>query len=580
MPRLRRLLPYLARHKVSLTIGVACVLGAAGVGLLAPLLIGAAIDSIQREVSSRTLLGYGGLLVGVTLVQGLFSFAQRRLLVAMSREVELDLRNDYFQHLQTLEPSFYRDSYTGDLMARATNDLQAVRMICGPAIMYSANTLFTSIGALAFMLRIHTGLTLVALATMPVVALAMKLFGQAIHNLFQQVQRRFSDLSTRVQESLAGARVVRAYAVEEVENRRFEELNRAYVDENRRLVRWSAAFHPLLQGLIGLGFIGVLWYGGSLAAAGRITVGEFVAFNFFLGKLIWPMIAIGWVINLVQRGLASLSRILEVIDTEPEIRDAPDALAPARLRGEIVFRGLGFAHGDGEPLLSEIDIEAPAGSTVAVVGRTGSGKTTLLSLVPRLIEPPPGALTLDGVDVRRLRLATLRRAVAMVPQESVLFSASVADNIAFGRPSADRAEILEAARIAGLEDDLEALPDGLDTLVGERGVTLSGGQRQRVALARAVLRDAPVLLLDDCLSAVDTATEEQILGHLGSVLAGRTVFLVAHRVSTVRRADQIVVLDRGRIVERGDHDELLAAGGLYAELERLQRLEEELAAAS
>ncbi len=580
MPRLRRLLPYLARHKVSLTIGVACVLGAAGVGLLAPLLIGAAIDSIQREVSSRTLLGYGGLLVGVTLVQGLFSFAQRRLLVAMSREVELDLRNDYFQHLQTLEPSFYRDSYTGDLMARATNDLQAVRMICGPAIMYSANTLFTSIGALAFMLRIHTGLTLVALATMPVVALAMKLFGQAIHNLFQQVQRRFSDLSTRVQESLAGARVVRAYAVEEVENRRFEELNRAYVDENRRLVRWSAAFHPLLQGLIGLGFIGVLWYGGSLAAAGRITVGEFVAFNFFLGKLIWPMIAIGWVINLVQRGLASLSRILEVIDTEPEIRDAPDALAPARLRGEIVFRGLGFAHGDGEPVLSEIDIEAPAGSTVAVVGRTGSGKTTLLSLVPRLIEPPPGALTLDGVDVRRLRLATLRRAVAMVPQESVLFSASVADNIAFGRPSADRAEILEAARIAGLEDDLEALPDGLDTLVGERGVTLSGGQRQRVALARAVLRDAPVLLLDDCLSAVDTATEEQILGHLGSVLAGRTVFLVAHRVSTVRRADQIVVLDRGRIVERGDHDELLAAGGLYAELERLQRLEEELAAAS
>ncbi len=580
MSLLERLAPYVGRYRWRLAAGLLCVLGASVVGLAAPLLIGAAVDSLRRTVSGRALLAYGGLLVAVTLVQGLFSFAQRRLLVAMSRDIEFDLRDDYFGHLQTLPPAFYRDSYTGDLMARATNDLQAVRMICGPAIMYSANTLFTSLGALFFMLRIHPGLTLVALCMLPLVAVAMKVFGQVIHTMFLEVQKRFSDLSTRVQENLAGARVVRAYAVEDEERRRFERLNREYVERNRQLVRWSAAFHPLLQGLIGLGFVAVLWYGGSLVARGGITVGEFVAFNFFLGKLIWPMIAIGWVINLVQRGLASLGRILEILDTEPEIRDAPDAVSPPQIRGEVAFRSLEFGYREGAPVLAGIDIEAAAGSTLAVVGRTGSGKSTLLSLVPRLLDPPPGALLVDGVDVRRLRLETLRGAVAFVPQEALLFSLTVAENIAFGRPGASRAELLEAARIAGLEEDLELLPHGLDTLVGERGVTLSGGQRQRVALARAVLRRPRLLLLDDCLSAVDTRTEETILRNLAGVFEGRTVLLVAHRISTVRQADQIVVLDAGRIVERGDHRQLLAAGGLYAELERLQRLEDELAAVS
>ncbi len=465
-------------------------------------------------------------------------------------------------------------------MARATNDLQAVRMICGPAIMYSANTLFTAVGALFFMARIHLGLSLVSLCALPLVVVVMRLFGQRIHLLFQQVQSRFSSLSTRVQENLAGARVVRAYAVETEEKRRFEGLNREYVERNRQLARWSSAFHPLLQVLIGVGFVAVLWYGGSLVARDAITVGELVAFNFFLGKLIWPMIAIGWVINLVQRGLASLGRILEILDTEAEIRDAPGAVAPAELRGEVRCRALEFAYQPGEPVLRDIDLDVPAGSTLAVVGRTGSGKSTLLSLVPRLLEPPPGTVLVDGIDVGRIRLAALRGAIGVVPQESILFSLTVAENIAFGRPEASRAEVLEAARVAGLEEDLEQLPRGLDTLVGERGVTLSGGQRQRVALARAVLRRPRLLLLDDCLSAVDTRTEETILGNLAAVFEGRTVFLVAHRVSTVRRADQIVVLDGGRIAERGDHQSLLAAGGAYAELARLQELEEELAAVS
>ena len=580
MRPLRRLGPYLARYRGRLVAGLLAVFAAAAVGLAAPLLIGGAVDSLRGAADRDTLLRYGLLLVAVTLVQGLFSFAQRRLLVAMSRDIEFDLRDDYFGHLQTLPLSYYRENYTGDLMARATNDLGAVRMICGPAIMYSANTLFTAVGALFFMARIHVGLSLVSLCALPLVVLVMRLFGQRIHQLFQRVQSRFSDLSTRVQENLAGARVVRAYAVEAEEKRRFENLNRGYVERNRRLVRWSAAFHPLLQALIGLGFVAVLWYGGSLVAAGTITVGELVAFNFFLGKLIWPMIAIGWVINLAQRGLASWSRILEVLDAEPEIRDAADAVAPAEIRGAVRCRDLDFAYRTGEPVLRRIDLEVPAGSTVAVVGRTGSGKSTLLSLVPRLLDPPPGAVTVDGVDVRRMRLAALRGAVGFVPQESILFSLTVAENIAFGRPAASRQEVLEAARVAGLEEDLETLPRGLDTLVGERGVTLSGGQRQRVALARAVLRRPRMLLLDDCLSAVDTRTEEVILGNLAGVFEGRTVFLVAHRVSTVRQADQIVVLDGGRIIERGTHHELLAAGGSYAELARLQRLEEELAAVS
>ena len=577
---LRRLGPYFVRYRGPLVAGIASVFGAALVGLAAPLLIGGAVDSLREGPEADTLLRYGGLLVAVTLIQGLLSFAQRRLLVAMSRDIEFDLRDDYFGHLQTLPPSFFRDNYTGDLMARATNDLQAVRMICGPAIMYSTNTLFTAVGALFFMARIHVGLSLVSLCALPLVVFVMRVFGQRIHALFQKVQSRFSDLSTRVQENLSGARVVRAYAVEEEERRRFEALNRGYVERNRLLVRWSAAFHPLLQALIGLGFVAVLWYGGSLVASGGITVGELVAFNFFLGKLIWPMIAIGWVINLVQRGLASLGRILEILDTEPEIRDAPDAVALAELRGAVHFQGLDFAYLREEPVLREIDLEVPAGSTLAVVGRTGAGKSTLLSLVPRLIEPPPGTLTVDGIDVGRVTLAVLRGAIGFVPQESMLFSLTVAENIAFGRPGASRDEVLEAARVAGLEEDLELLPQGLDTLVGERGVTLSGGQRQRVALARAVLRRPRLLLLDDCLSAVDTRTEELILSNLAGVFEGRTVFLVAHRVSTVRQADQIVVLDGGRIVERGSHGELLAAGGAYAELARLQQLEEELAAVS
>ena len=577
MNRLAELLPYFRRHRAQLVAGMGSNLGEAILGLAAPIIIGSGIDALLQSFSSQLLLRYAGVLVGVTLLQGVFSFLKRRILVAMSRDIEFEIRDRYFAHLERMSQAFFQRNHTGDLMARGTNDLQAVRMLCGPAIMYSANTLFTACGALFFMIRIDGGLTLLALCALPFVAFVTKVFGQRIHKLFQDVQEQFATMSMNVQENLSGVRVIRAYAQEASSQTRFEGLNREYVERSRHLIRWTAAFHPLLQGLIGLGFVAVLWYGGGLAAAGTITVGQFVTFNFFLARLVWPMIAIGWVINLAQRGSASWNRILQILESEPEIADSPEC-TQRQLDGQIAMANLSFTYaGQPQPALQNIDLEVEAGSIVAIVGRTGAGKSTLLSLLCRLWDPPAGTLLYDGIDIRRYCLESLRRSVSVVPQETFLFSATLAENIAFGQPSASREEIRRVADIAGLEEDLAVLPNGLETRVGERGVTLSGGQKQRVALARALLRKPRVLLLDDCLSAVDTRTEERILGELEQEFSGRTVFLVSHRISTVQRADLILVLDHGRIVERGDHRQLLVGNGIYADLHRRQQLEEELA---
>jgi ATP-binding cassette subfamily B protein len=581
--RFAYLWPFLRGHRRKLILGLLSILASVVVGMASPLLVGRTIDALRANVTRSTLLAYAALIVGVSLVQGVFSYLQRKILVSMSRDVEYDLRNVYFGHLETQPPGFFQDRPTGDLMARATNDLQAVRMLCGPAIMYSSNTVFTAAGCLFFMARMNGRLTLLALTTMPLVALTTKFFGQRIHAMFTDVQGKFSDISARVQESFSGVRVVRAYAQEEREMEEFRRINEDYLERNRRLIGWTVAFFPLLQGLVGLGFVAVLWYGGTLVIRGTLTVGEFVTFNFFLSKLIWPMIAIGWVINLAQRGLASLARIREILEVQPAIRDE-EPLEPlvgdmAEIRGAVRFEDLTFAYKEGmEPVLKDVTFQAPAGHTVAVVGRTGSGKSTLLALIPRLVDPPTNTLWIDGTDVRRLPLAHLRSQIGMVPQETFLFSATIRDNIALGRPEATEEQVLEAARLANLVPDLALFPQGLDTLVGERGLTLSGGQKQRVALARALLREPRLLLLDDCLSAVDTHTEETILENLRTVFQGRTVFLVSHRISTVKDADLILVLDEGRILERGTHAQLTASGGLYADLHQRQLLEEELAA--
>ena len=612
MNKLRPLLPYFKPYLKRLAAGIAAILATACLGLVSPLIVGWAIDAIRSELSQSALLRYAGLLVGITAVSGIFSFFQRYILVSMSRSIEYDLLHDFYDHLQKLPAGYFQENTVGDLMARATNDVSAVRMVCGPAIMYSTNTVVVGLGAAFFMMRIHVGLTLLALVSLPAVAIITKVFGQKIHHLFESVQERYGDLSTKVQENLSGARVVRAYVQEDAERREFRKHNRTYVDSNRNLIRWNAAFHPLIQTTVGLGFAAVLWFGIHLILRGQITVGQYVTFNLFLGKMVWPMIAIGWVINLAQRAAASMGRLQAVFSTKPAIRDRPAAdgsvpIDPGHIDGALRFRDLTFAYdsdeptkteGDegrvGRPALSNINLEIAAGRTIAIVGRTGSGKSTLLHLIPRLLDPPEGGLEVDGRDVHQVRLDALRGAMAFVPQETFLFSATVRHNIAFGRPDlrflenpthgdelkaqgADE-EIRRAAALAGLDADLEGFPQGLDTLVGERGITLSGGQKQRVALARAILCDPQILLLDDCLSAVDAQTEEQILTNLRTVFPGRTVLLASHRIAAARLADRIVVLEGGRVTAQGTHEELVEGGGLYAELYERQRLEDALAA--
>ena len=561
------------------------------ISLTQPQVLRFAVDDLYRGVTSEKLGRYAVVLFAIALAAGVFKFWMRQAVIGISRHVEYDLRNDLFAHLQKQPLQYFQHSRTGEIMSRATNDMAAVRMMLGPGLMYLVNTTVVAVVSIGFMLAISPRLTLYSLLPLPLVSLAVWIVGDRIHRRFEDIQAHFATLSARVQESLSGVRVVRAFAREAGELDDFGSLNREYLRKNLELVSTSGFLNPALAFLSGLAALLALYLGGRQVVAGRITLGEFVAFTVYLAKLNWPMVALGWVVNLFQRGLASYRRILEILDTPPAIASPPSRIAagsgaggPARpaaevCRGEIEFRRLTFAYpGTRRPALRDVSFTVPAGCTVAIVGRTGSGKSTLLALLPRLFDPPPGTVLIDGCDVRSFDLHALRSRIAAAPQDAFLFSATLAENIAYGVEQAGAEMIERAARTAGLDGDVSAFPNGFATRVGERGITLSGGQKQRTTIARAVLRDAPILLLDDCLSSVDTQTEEVILRALRAEMARRTTLLVSHRVSTVREADQIVVLDDGAVVERGTHQALLAREGHYAELYRQQQIEEELEA--
>jgi ATP-binding cassette subfamily B multidrug efflux pump len=568
---------HLWRYRRGLALGLGALVLKDVAGAAQPLVIRAAIDTLAHALGIARLLRYAGYLVGLAIVKGLFQYWMRVILIGISRDIEYDLRNDLFRHLVDLSPDYYGRERTGDIMARATNDLNAVRMMLGPGIMYWTETSLTFLLAIVIMVTVDWRLAALAILPAPLVSLAVIFFGRAIHARFERIQAMFSDISSRVQENLAGVRMVRAFVQEQAELRHFEKLNRAYIAENIRLVKISGVFQPLLEALIGLTFLTVLWYGGGQVLAGRISLGSFVMFNTYMGILVWPMIALGWVVNLMQRGGASLARINQIFEEKPTIAAPPHPIPLAGLRSEIEFRGASVGYPSGLAL-DDVNLTIEAGATVAVVGHTGAGKSTLVGLVPRLMDPTAGRVLLDGIDLRDLSPAELRRHIGFVPQETFLFSATIAGNIAFGVESATAEEIRRAAELAGLAADIESFPNGYGTMVGERGITLSGGQKQRTAIARAILRNPRILVLDDALSSVDTLTEERILEGLADAMRGRTVILISHRVSTVRQADLIVVLEHGRIVERGTHSHLVSAGGYYADLSRKQMLEEELEA--
>jgi ATP-binding cassette subfamily B multidrug efflux pump len=573
---LSRLRPYVSRYKWKFVVGFAALIITALVGVTVPLVIKAAVDAIDQGSAPRELLYLGAVLLGISVAKAIFQFWMRWILIGISRDIEYDLRNDLFRHLMRLSQRYYTQTRTGDLMSKLTNDLNSVRNLVGPGIMYSANTVVTGVVTISLMLHLDWRLTVLSLAPLPLASVAVKAFGQQIHDRFEKIQAMYSVMTEKVRENLAGVRVLRAFCQEGAEEASFDKMNKEFVEKNKGLIWISSFLWPALALLFGASVLLIMLVGGHHVLTGRITVGTFVAFNFYLFTLIFPIIALGWVTNIVQRGLASLGRLWMIFEAQPDVDDRDvSAKALTELRGEIEFRNLHFSY-NGKEILKNVNLQISAGKTLAIVGATGSGKTTLVNLVPRLYDAPPGSILLDGVPIREIPLDTLRRNVGFVPQETFLFSETVRENIKFGAPEAADAEVERAAEISNILPDILEFPKRFDTMVGERGLTLSGGQKQRTAISRAVIRDPRILILDDALSSVDTYTEEKILRHLTSVMAGRTTLLISHRVSTIRNADEIAVLHDGEIVERGTHDELLALNGHYTELYNKQLIEEEL----
>jgi len=577
---LKPLWPYVKKYRKDYILGAWSVLLANGIWIVFPKVVGYAIDDLRKGVTHQKLWHYALLLVAIAVVKGIFQFLTRWIVIGISRNIEFDLRNDLFRHLESLSSSWYQRMRTGDIMARATNDLNEVRMMLGPAVMYPANTIVLATGAVALMFSMSPRLTLISFLPLPIFSFAVQYYGRKIHERFESIQAQFSDISARVQENFSAARLIRAYGQEEMEISAFRGANQEYIARSLPLARLMGMLWPTLETLLQLAVVLVFWLGGRYVVQGRMTVGDFVAFLGYIALLMWPVMALGWVINLFQRGTASLGRIDEILREKPEVADTPSPVfasgSEKAIGGEIEFCNLSFSY-NGKPVLEGINLKVPAGGSLAVVGPTGSGKTTLVSLIPRIYDAPPGSVLLDGRPIREYPLAVLRRSIGFVPQETFLFGATVGENIALGAEAASAEQVSHAAEVAGIASEIEAFPDQYQTVVGERGITLSGGQKQRTAIARAVLRDPRILILDDALSSVDTHTEDHILSHLREIMSGRTTIFISHRVSTVRNADRIAVLHGGRIVECGTHDDLIARNGYYTDLYNKQLLEEELA---
>ncbi len=577
--KLKPLVPYLRRYWKQLAWGGVSTILYNVIKVLIPLVIGNAIDDMEHGLTQEKILRNALILLLIAALSAVFLYITRQVIIGASREIEFDLRNDIFANLERQSPTYYHTHRTGDIMARTTNDLNAVRMLLGPAIMYSANTIVFTAAALPFMYRISPKLTFFAFVPLPMASILVQYFGARIHRRFERIQAMFSDISAKAQENFSGARLIRAFAQEEAEIASFETANLEYIKRSLYLVRLMAMLWPTLEFVLGLSLMITLLVGGHEVVQHQISVGEFTSFNVYMVQLIWPIIAVGWVVNLFQRGTASVVRIDELLKQQPSIADAPTAV-DSPITSDIEFRNLTFAYPDAPSVLHNINLRIPSGSSLAIVGPTGSGKSTLVSLIPRLHDAAPGSVLIDGKPIRNFTLSALRQSIGFVPQETFLFSETIRQNIAFGTPNASPEQVEEAATIAHICTEILEFPKGFDTEVGERGLTLSGGQKQRTAIARAIIRDPKILILDDALASVDTYTEERILSGLKQNMEGRTTVFISHRISTARNADQIAVLVAGRIAELGTHDELIARNGYYTSLFEKQRLEEELSVAT